>query len=203
MSGFVEFVKFADHPEHPNTERPPPGKEFEMSETTLSNTQKAYRRDPKRFLLRLQLRAERLFENRYTVEATNRPHVFVVIFPERNTERLYFVDAWEQTCTCPFYLRQQEGETLTGDGSILACKHLIGLERLVKCCRAAWIESGDLQRGYRLWSHWLQTLWARKRRRGEIYIPHRVYWPDGSPVIIATESLGLEQAEALSTYERS
>ena len=159
-----------------------------MSEPRLSGTQRAYLFNRDKFLAGLEERATRLFESGYRVSETNRVHVFVVACPHAKGEHIYFVDALADTCTCPFYTRQTDGEPLTEDGSILACKHIRGLPKLVRQVRLAYLEAGDLVCGYRLWAHWLAALTAKARKRTNgAYVPKHAFWPDGTPVTIVPE----------------
>jgi hypothetical protein len=138
-----------------------------MTEPRLSPSQRAYLFNREQFLRGLQERAKSLFADGYRVAETHCAHRFVVYRPCKEGEKTYVVDALEQTCTCPFYTRQADGERIVEDGSILACKHLRGLGPLVRRTRLAHFEAGEIGCGYRLWAHWLAALAQRQRRRGQ------------------------------------
>ena len=134
-----------------------------MEEPRLSPSQRAYRSDREQFLKRLETSAERLFADGYRAATTECHYVFVLTCPHKDGEKSYLVDALRETCICAFYTRQVEGELLDEDGSILACKHLRGLKRLVKQTRVALFTEGETGSGYRLWVHWIAVLSERCR----------------------------------------
>ena len=130
-----------------------------MHPPPLSLSQRAYLFQRESFLTRIEERAARLGQDGYTVEPDCRPCCFVILPPGENPP--YLVDALRQTCTCCFYRKQVQGEPLTKDGVIVACKHLRGLHALIRseCLQlkteARWCCL------YRLRAHWLITLAAR------------------------------------------
>src|SRR4051794_38684786 len=100
-----------------------------MEEDRLSPTQWAHLFDQENFLLRLDNRADTLFENGYWVEPTCTPCVFAVLLDTPKGEISYLVNPVCGTCTCRFFTKQ-ETEPLT-TGPPLACKHLRGLRLLI------------------------------------------------------------------------
>lgn len=135
-----------------------------MGEPQLSASQRAYLFNRENFLAGLRQRAATLFACGYTLWPTATPHVFVVTCPHKDGEKSYFVNAVTHTCTCPFLTRQKEGEPLTEDGTLLACKHLLGLRTLLRQMVQALKTEGDLNCYYRLRAHWLGVL-AEKHRQ--------------------------------------
>ena len=120
----------------------------------LNGSQRAYlfRRD--QFLAGIKQRAEALFTEGYSVHADREPHVFVVICPDKKGSLpFYRVDLWRQSCTCPFYTRQGS-EPLTGDGTRVPCKHLVGLPGLIHATCRDHVHKRNLGRYYRLWVQW-------------------------------------------------
>lgn len=125
----------------------------------MSASQRAYMFQRDKFLARIMERALRLAEDGYTVERGEHCHEFLVTPPACSIP--YVVNALEQTCTCCFFRRQMEGEPLTRDGTLVACKHLHGLKALI---RAEYVQLAAQQRWccyYRLRIGWLQTLAAQ------------------------------------------
>jgi hypothetical protein len=135
------------------------------SRSSLSLQQRHYRANPDAFLSALRGRAERLFEDGYRVDAAAMPCVFVVRHGARGSDPhdaacRYLVHAVKGTCTCPFFTKQRL-EPLTDDGSIIPCKHLLGLEDLVRLCSGLAKASGDLHHYYKLLGHWMKALAER------------------------------------------
>jgi hypothetical protein len=129
-----------------------------MGPPRLSPTQWAYLFDREAFLERLCRRALRLAEDGYTVQATETPGMFLVVCPAG--VNAYTVHALEKTCTCPFYTRQAHDQPLTADGSLVPCKHLLGLKTLLRGTRERLLKDGDSCGAYRLWAHamaWLSV----------------------------------------------
>jgi hypothetical protein len=132
----------------------------------LSPSQKAYRQDPEGFVNRLSERAATLFESGYVVYPTIEPHVFVVANHEGKEEKAYTAHALDETCTCPFYTRQIAGEYLPPEGAgIIPCKHLGGLATLVLKTRRWLHKESRLDEYCALWTHWMKTLAAIRKRR--------------------------------------
>lgn len=151
-----------------------------MGELRLSQSQRAYRSDREQFLQRLEAAAERLFADGYRAAKTDCPYAFVLTCPHKDGENTYFVDALRETCTCPFYTRQVEGELLEEDGGFLTCKHLRGLKSLVKQTRLAHFTEGETACGYRLWTHWIAVLSERRRLERRSPTCERALWiPSG------------------------
>jgi hypothetical protein len=121
-----------------------------------SPVQCAYWLDQANFLAGLRDRAQRLAECGYTVALTDVPHQFQVRHPEGDGERAYTVDPVAQTCTCPFFQRQQQ-EPLTDHGTPVPCKHLLGLAGLLAHTRADRPPEGPGRRSH--------SLTAPRRRR--------------------------------------
>lgn len=119
------------------------------------------------FLAGIKERGQRLFEDGYRAHATGEPGVFVVTLPWRDGERHYFVNALQQTCACPFHRPQREGRPLTDDGAIIPCKHLQGLETLVKKTVRELKEAGDLSY-FKLRASWIGVV---AHRRGSLLRP--------------------------------
>jgi hypothetical protein len=133
--------------------------------SSLSLQQRHYRANRDAFLSVLRGRAERLFEDGYRVEAAAMPCVFVVRHSARGSDPRdaacrYLVHAVKGSCTCPFFTKQRV-EPLTDDGSIIPCKHLLGLEELVRLCSGLAKASGDLHGYYKLLGHWMRVLAER------------------------------------------
>jgi hypothetical protein len=83
--------------------------------------------------------------------------------------------------------QQADGEPLTEDGTLLPCKHLRGLRRLIRQTRQAHLEQGDTHCGYLLWIHWLATLSELARREGRRRVPERIVHTDGTRIVGTTE----------------
>lgn len=144
--------------------------------TSLTPRQQRYQSDPDGCLALLQGRADRLFEEGYTVSAAAIPLVFEVCHESRNSDSQavrYFVHALKRNCTCPFVTRQRV-EPLTGDGSIVPCKHILGLERLVRRCVAHFKQVNDLYEYLRLLGHWTVVLAEQYRSGSSEYTPARL-----------------------------
>lgn len=131
----------------------------------LSPSQKSYRSDPQGFVNRLSERAARLFEDGYVVYPAIEPHVFIVANHGGKEEKAYQVNALEGICTCPFYARQAAGERLGEEDSILDCKHLWGFSTLVVKTRRWLFKEGQIEHYCALWTHWMKTLSAIRKRR--------------------------------------
>ena len=153
-----------------------------MGEPRLSPSQRAYLFNREQFLLGLKERSESLFDDGYRVAETNCHYRFAIYCPGKNGDKTYIVDAIAEICTCPFFMRQVNGESIVEDGDILACKHLRGLCLLVRKTRLAHFDEGNIGCGYRLWAHWLATLSERQRRRQAAYQPQNAAYPDGTPI---------------------
>lgn len=148
----------------------------------------AYREDPEGFLERLDARAARLFEDGYRAlpapsggDAAREqraqeqargpefsPHAFLVTHSGRHGTVCYRVDAWRQTCDCPFHARQRAGERLgedDGEEGLIACKHLRGLPALVRKSRQELYRAGKVAAYCALSVHWLRFLAALRRQR--------------------------------------
>ena len=108
----------------------------------LSNTQAAYRFYNERFMTGVQTRAQNLWADGYQVaplEEEDYPAVpttkFLVYKEDADDlpedEAAYSVDPISETCTCAFFLKQKT-EPLREDEGRVPCKHLMGLEALVK-----------------------------------------------------------------------
>lgn len=135
----------------------------------LSPVQRSYRQEPSTFLASVHARAESLFARGYRAKAARLPGLFQVL-PEnpKRAERNgspegYLVHAVKGTCSCPFFAKQEQGEWLEEDGSLVACKHLIGLEKLVRETAADCRSVGDLHGFYRLAAQWMEVLAERYR----------------------------------------
>lgn len=161
----------------------------------LSPLQYAYLFHQEAFLERLGGRARRLAEDGYAVEATATPYVFRILCPKRvNT---YCVHALEKTCTCPFYTQQAHDEPLTADGSIVPCKHLRGLRRLLRRTRERLLKEGRTCEAYRLWAHTMAWLSVERLRDEETATPP--VFPTGT---VAPQTKG-EESDELSRRARS
>lgn len=140
--------------------------------TALSPLQAKFRSDPEGYFATLLDRAERLFENGYRADAAAMPHVFIVrrgagSSDPREGEGRYLVHAIKQTCSCPFFERQAV-EPLCHDKTRVPCKHLLGLEALVKLTAEERKATRDLHRYYRLVAHWMGVLAERHRGEGSL-----------------------------------
>ena len=123
----------------------------------LSPAQKAYQDDPAAFQERLSQRASSLFENGYLVYPTDTPYLFAVVCDDKKGVREYRVHWLDGTCDCAFHTRQVNGEYLTPDQSILACKHQQGLFVLVKKTWRWLYQTDQLTEMCALWVHWMKT----------------------------------------------
>ena len=114
----------------------------------LTNTQAAYRFYNGRFMTGLEARAQNLWNDGYRVmplEEEDYPAVPATQFLvyKDNAEDLpgdeaaYAVDPLNETCTCAFFL-SQKAEPLREDEGRVPCKHLLGLDTLVKEEIAYW-----------------------------------------------------------------
>jgi hypothetical protein len=131
----------------------------------LSASQKAYQEDPEGFIQRLSARAESLYENGYLALPTADIHVFEVINLGAKHQHAYRVNALLESCTCPFYRRQAQGERLTENGKLIRCKHHRGLPLLIRKTRQALYQANRKQECCELWAHWMKTLTVVRQRR--------------------------------------
>lgn len=133
---------------------------------TLSSLQRTFLNDPEGYMTTLLRRAERLFDQGYRAEAASVPHVFVVTRKKRPADTpedgRYLVHAVQVTCTCPFFTRQA-AEPLCHDGTPVPCKHLLGLQTLVRLTAEERKATRDLYAYYRLASHWMGVMAERHR----------------------------------------
>lgn len=135
----------------------------------LSPSQKSYRDNPSGFLERLKARAEGLFHDGYTVYPGDTLHAFLVAYHEAKGNRwvTYEVVPLLGSCTCPFYARQQDGEYLGDDETLVACKHLRGLAALIRATCKRHASEGNITDCCFLWQHWMVTLSHLRRERIE------------------------------------
>ena len=126
----------------------------------LTNTQAAYRFYNDRFMTGLQARAQNLWADGYRVmplEEEDYPAVPTTKFlvykddaagdlPE--DEAAYAVDPLGETCTCAFFVKQRT-EPLREDEGRVPCKHLLGLDALVKEEIAYWNMKATYTADYR------------------------------------------------------
>ncbi len=149
--------------------QPPPTTEQHPGQQPprLSSTQKAYREDPDGFVERLGARANSLYPDGYTVRPASEPHRFLVAHtnPKDGLVTEYAVHAGQERCTCPFFMRQANGEHLAEGGPLVPCKHLVGLPALVRETWRQHARDGDVQALTDLWRHWMVFVAARRRRR--------------------------------------
>jgi hypothetical protein len=130
-------------------------------EPNLTPSERGYLFNRDSFLAGIHERGAKMFEDGYRVFATGEPCVFVVTVPQKWGEKLYFLNLVRQTCTCPFF-REQERRPLTSDGSVIACKHLEGIETLVKKTARELKEGGNLSY-YKLRATWIDIVARRCR----------------------------------------
>ncbi len=130
-------------------------------EPNLTPSERGYLFNREGFLAGIQERGAKLFEDGYRVFATGEPCVFVVVVPYKWGEKMYFVNVAKGTCTCPFY-REQEPKPLTSDGSVIPCKHLEGIETLVRKTAKELKEAGELSY-FKLRATWLDVMAHRRR----------------------------------------
>ena len=130
-------------------------------EPNLTPSERGYLFNREAFLAGIKERGAKLFEDGYRVFATGEPCVFVVTVPYKWGEKLYFVNVARNTCTCPFH-REQERRPLTADGSVIACKHLEGIEVLVRKTARELKEAGELSY-FKLRATWLDVVAHRRR----------------------------------------
>lgn len=182
----------------------------------LSSSQQSYRNDPQGFTERLQERADTLFENGYLVYPTDEIHCFAVVHEvanhsarEEKEYRQYLVRYLLFTCTCPFYERQVQGEYLTADQSIVACKHLLGLSGLMRKTRRWLSDTGQVPAYCALWSHWLKTLSAIRlmrvrRQEMETHSGRHFCQVSRDPAMTpsTTQSIETQSIETQSTTQR-
>ena len=140
-------------------------------EPKLSPSERGYLFNRDGFLAGIKERGSRLFEDGYRAHATAEAGSFVVTVPYKDGEKSYFLNASKGTCSCPFHREQREGRPLTEDGSIIPCKHLEGLEALVKQTVQELKDLGDLSY-YRLRASWLSVV---AKRRGNLLLPQADY----------------------------
>ena len=91
----------------------------------------------------------------------------------KDGEKSYFLNVTQRTCSCPFHREQREGRLFTEDGSIIPCKHMEGIEALVKQTIAELKDFGDLSH-YRLRASWLSVV---AKRRGNLLRPQADHCP--------------------------
>ena len=114
----------------------------------LSNTQAAYRFYNDRFMTGLKSRAQSLWNDGYRVtpledeEHQAVPPTQFLVYKEGaddlpSDEAAYEVDPLNETCTCAFFVNQKV-EPLREDEGRVPCKHLLGLDTLVKEEIAYW-----------------------------------------------------------------
>lgn len=130
-------------------------------EPDLTPSERGYLFNRDSFLAGIKERGAKMFEDGYRVFATGEPCVFVVVVPHKWGEKLYFVNLAKQTCTCPFH-REQERRPLTSDGSVILCKHLEGIELLVRKTAKELKEGGNLSY-YKLRATWIDIVATRRR----------------------------------------
>ena len=130
-------------------------------EPNLTPSERGYLFNRDNFLAGIKERGAKLFEDGYRVFATGEPCVFVVTVPYKYGEKLYFVNVAKNTCTCPFH-REQETVPLMSDGSVIACKHLEGIELLVRKTARELKEAGELSY-FKLRATWLDVVAQRRR----------------------------------------
>lgn len=133
----------------------------------LSPSQKAYRDNPDGFLARIKARAESLFQDGYTVSATDTLHAFVVAYHAARDGQWveYVVCPLQGTCSCPFQNRQLQGEYLGTDATLVTCKHLLGLSLLVRATCQTHAREGNISACCHLWQHWMITQAEKRRQR--------------------------------------
>ena len=113
----------------------------------LSNTQAAYRFYNDRFMTGLQSRAQSLWNDGYRVtpledDEDDAPTTKFLVYKDDaenlpEDEAAYAVDPLNETCTCAFFVNQKR-EPLREDEGQVPCKHLKGLDTLVKEEIAYW-----------------------------------------------------------------
>ena len=149
-------------------------------EPKLTPSERGYLFNRDGFLAGIKERGANLFEDGYRVHATAEPYVFVVTIPCKDGEKHHFLNVLEGTCSCPFHREQREGRPLTEDGAIIPCKHLEGLEPLVKQTIAELKDFGDLSY-YRLRASWISVV---AKRRGNLLRPQADYHcPEKTPYV--------------------
>ena len=136
-------------------------------EPKLTPSERGYLFNRDGFLAGIKERAGRLFEDGYRAHGTAEPYVFVVTVPCKDGEKQHFLNALRGTCSCPFHREQREGRPLTEDGSIIPCKHLQGLELLIRKTVRELKDLGDLSH-YRLRACWISVV---AKRRGNLLRP--------------------------------
>lgn len=130
-----------------------------LSNTTrhgLSNTQAAYRFYNDRFMTGLQSRAQSLWNDGYRVaplEDDDAPTTKFLVYKDDaenlpEDEAAYMVDPLSETCTCAFFVNQKV-EPLREDEGRVPCKHLMGLDTLVKEEIAYWNMKATYTADYR------------------------------------------------------
>lgn len=138
-----------------------------LTKGNLTNTQAAYRFFNDRFTAGMEQRARELWANGYRVtpledtETAALPTTFLVYKENGDDlpadEAAYVVDPLAQTCTCAFFVNQK-AEPLTETGEPVPCKHLLGLETLVKEEIAYWNMKAEYTADYRREIKYLQIV---------------------------------------------
>ena len=144
-------------------------------EPRLTPSERGYLFNRDGFLAGIKERGASLFEDGYRAHATAEAYVFVVTVPCKDGEKSYFLNVARGTCSCPFHREQRVGRPLTEDGSIIPCKHMEGLEALIKQTVQELKDFGDLSY-YRLRASWISVV---AKRRGNLLRPqadHHLEW---------------------------
>ena len=113
-------------------------------EPRLTPSERGYLFNREGFLAGIKERGANLFEDGYRAHRTAESGSFVMTVPCKDGEKQYFLNALEAICSCPFHREQREGRPLTEDGLIIPCKHLEGLELLIRKTVAELKDFGDL-----------------------------------------------------------
>lgn len=141
----------------------PPGLAVQSRRLRLSAERRAYLLDRDNFLAELRHHARRLSERGYTVAPTDTPYRFRLFREDDDHQKPLLVDPVALSCTCPFHRRQADREPLSPDGSVVSCRHLIGLTDLIECTLATLRAQDDTRRYYPLAAYWAATRDALRR----------------------------------------
>jgi len=116
----------------------------------------AYLLDHRNFVAALTVKAARLGDLGYAVQAGETLHLYRLQRGDGDGPRTYLVNPITGACTCPFHRRQVDTEPMTLDGSIVPCKHVLGLGRLVESTLIALRAERD-SRYFLLCAWWIAT----------------------------------------------
>ena len=134
----------------------------------LTPSERGYLFNRERFLKGIKARGDALFDSGYRAHPTLWLGVFRLSVPSRYGEggsgKTFLVNAGLGYCACPFYEEQADGKPLGSNGEIIPCKHLEGIEKLVRMSHEELKAKGDDSSCYLLRVNWISVLAVRRRR---------------------------------------